>query len=150
MRVNMGADLPWLRMRYENWPNTGRWNSVWTPWGARPGSSESLRLSAAMALGLIGDPEAVPLLLETLASTGSLGVRAACAKALGLIGDASAVAPLVALAGDDGRSEAARAFACVSLGLLGERTRLPFLEPLKADGHYLLPLDALNELLAIL
>lgn len=117
---------------------------------ARPGSSESLRLSAAMALGLIGDPEAVPLLLETLANTGSLGVRAACAKALGLIGDASAVEPLVALAGDDGRSEAARAFACVSLGLLGERTRLPFLEPLKADGHYLLPVDSLKELLAIL
>jgi HEAT repeat protein len=111
---------------------------------------DGLRLSAAMALGLLGDRTTVPVLVSTLQQTGSLAVRAALATALGLIGDRSAVQPLLDMAANEDVADQSRAFACVAVGLLAERTSLPFNEPLKADGNYLVPVDSIQEILAIL
>ncbi len=111
---------------------------------------DDLRLASATALGLLGDREAVPVLVEALRDTGSLSVRSALAKAVGLIGDRSAVEPLLAVASDTDVAPLSRAFACVAVGLLAERSSLPFNEPLKADGNYVVPVDSIQELLAIL
>ena len=114
------------------------------------GTPDDLRLASATALGLLGDKEAVPVLVEALRDTGSLSVRSALAKAVGLIGDRSAVEPLLAVAADTDLAALSRAFACVAVGLLAERTSMPFNEPLKADGNYVVPVDSIQELLAIL
>ena len=111
---------------------------------------DSLRLASATALGLLGDSTAVPILVSGLKDSSSLSVQSALANAVGLIGDRSAVEPLLELASDDRQPPLSRAFACVAIGLLAERTSLPFNEPLKADGNYLVSVDSIQELLAIL
>lgn len=111
---------------------------------------DTLRLASATALGLLGDSTAVPILVSALKDTSSLSVQSALAKAVGLIGDRSAVEPLLELAGNDKQPALSRAFACVAIGLLAERTSLPFNEPLKADGNYLVSVDSIQELLVIL
>jgi len=55
-----------------------------------------VRRQAALALGRIGDPAAVDLLVAALSDSGA-AVRAAAAFALGLVKDARAVEPLLAL-----------------------------------------------------
>jgi HEAT repeat protein len=111
---------------------------------------DQLRLSAATALGLLGDTSSVLVLVTAIEEAGSLSVRAALANAVGLIGDRSAVEPLLELAVDKDVADLSRAFACVALGLLAERTSMPFNEPLKADGNYMVPVDSIQELLSIL
>ncbi|MFT7462752.1 MAG: HEAT repeat protein [Pseudohongiellaceae bacterium] len=113
-------------------------------------SSEGLRIAAASGLGLLGDTSSVSTLVEALREAGSLGTRAALAKAVGLIGDRSAVEPLLELVSDRKQPALSRAFAAVAIGLLAERTSLPFNEPLKADGNYIVPVDSIQELLTIL
>lgn len=113
-------------------------------------SSEALRVSSAIGLGLLGDTTAVPVLVDALRDTGSLSTRAALAKAVGLIGDRSAVEPLLELVNDADQPPQSRAFACVALGLLAGRRSLPFNERLKADGNYQVPVDSIQELLTIL
>jgi len=111
---------------------------------------DTLRLASATALSLLGDSTAVPVLVSALKDTGSLSVQSALAKAVGLIGDRSAVEPLLELASDNKQPALSRAFACVAIGLLAERTSLPFNEPLKANGNYLVSVDSIQELLVIL
>ncbi len=111
---------------------------------------ESFRLKAAMGLGLMGDGDAVPLLVESLVATRSLGGLSALAQALGLIGDQAAGVPLLEMASDDKRRELSRAFATVALGLLGEREALPFNAALRADNNYLHQTPAVAEVLRIL
>ena len=111
---------------------------------------ESFRLKAAMGLGLMGDGDAVPLLVESLVATRSLGGLSALAQALGLIGDQAAGLPLLEMAADDKGRELSRAFATVALGLLGERDALPFNAALRADNNYLHQTPAVAEVLRIL
>jgi len=108
------------------------------------------RMQVATALGLLGDREAVAVLSETLESAQTLGVSAAVAKALGLIGDESAISPLMKLAGDASKSPITRAFACVALGRLCEKTSLPWNQPIMADNNYLVALPAIAEVCDIL
>src|SRR5437867_2911287 len=62
-----------------------------------PGYPETVvRRQAALALGRIGDPAAVDLLVAALSDSGA-AVRAAAAFALGLVKDARAVEPLLTL-----------------------------------------------------
>lgn len=111
---------------------------------------ESFRLKAAMGLGLMGDGDAVPLLVESLVATRSLGGLSALAQALGLIGDQAAGLPLLEMAADGKRRELSRAFATVALGLLGEREALSFNAALRADNNYLHQTPAVAEVLRIL
>jgi len=108
------------------------------------------RMQVATALGLLGDREAVGVLSETLVDAQTLGVSAAVAKALGLIGDDSALAPLMALAADPERTPLTRAFACVALGRLCEKTGLPWNQPIMADNNYLVVVPAIAEVCDIL
>jgi len=112
--------------------------------------SSTFRLKTATSLGLLGDRQAVPMLIQMLDQVSSLGGLASAAKALGLIGDQTSVGPLIAMAADDNARAASRAFACVALGLLGEKTQLPFNERLKAHNNYLARMPAIAEILRIL
>jgi HEAT repeat protein len=114
------------------------------------GLPESFRLKAATGLGLMGDTDAVPLLVDSMLAVRSLGGLSALAQALGLIGNQSVGPPLVGMAVDDSRHELSRAFATVALGLLGERGELPFNAALRADNNYLHQTPAFAEVLRIL
>jgi HEAT repeat protein len=107
-------------------------------------------MQVATALGLLGDREAVAVLSETLESAQTLGVSAAVAKALGLIGDESAISPLMQLASDTSKSPITRAFACVALGRLCEKTSLPWNAAIMADNNYLVAVPAIAEVCDIL
>ncbi len=70
---------------------------AWRPdaFRAALGSADSLvRQSGAMAVGRVGDPRGVPLLLPLLIDPDTT-VRVAAVFALGLIGDTSATAPII-------------------------------------------------------
>ncbi|HZM01353.1 MAG TPA: HEAT repeat domain-containing protein [Planctomycetota bacterium] len=108
------------------------------------------RMQVATALGLLGDREAIAVLSETLEGSQTLGVSAAVAKALGLIGDDSALAPLMTLAGDGQRGAIARAFACVALGMVCEKTSLPWNVPIMESNNYLVAVPAIAEVCDIL
>jgi HEAT repeat protein len=114
------------------------------------GVTETLRLKAATGLGLMGDREAVPLMVDSLRDARSLSSLASQARALGLIGDEQAGASLMVMAGDDEQPSLPRAFSLVALGLLGERDRLPFNAALRADNNYYAQVPAIAEALAIL
>jgi HEAT repeat protein len=108
------------------------------------------RLQVATGLGLMGDQEAVTTLTETLKDAQTLGVSSAVAKALGLIGDQSAVEPLSQIARDTKVQTITRAFACVALGLVAEKTLLPWNARISADNNYRAGVPAINEVLDIL
>jgi HEAT repeat protein len=108
------------------------------------------RLQVATGLGLMGDLEAVTTLTETLKDAQTLGVSSAVAKALGLIGDRSAVEPLSQIARDSKVQTITRAFACVALGLVCEKTDLPWNARISADNNYRAGVPAINEVLDIL
>ena len=108
------------------------------------------RMQVATALGLLGDREAVAVLSEALENAQTLGVSAAVAKSLGLIGDESAIAPLMKLAADPEKTALTRAFACVALGRLCEKTNLPWNQPIMADNNFLVAVPAIAEVCDIL
>ncbi len=110
----------------------------------------TFRLQVATALGLMGDVETIDILVETLRSAQTLGVSSAVARALGLIGDRSAVDPLQGLARDEDKAELNRAFACVALGIVCEKTDLPWNARISEDNNYRARVPAVDEVLDIL
>ncbi|MCY3003414.1 MAG: HEAT repeat domain-containing protein [Planctomycetota bacterium] len=91
----------------------------------------------ALALGLLGDKEVVPLLLEMLARATSLSSQAALASALGLIGDARSLDGLIAMTHAGGqRTDLARAFAAVALGMCADKEQLPWNARLANDANF--------------
>jgi HEAT repeat protein len=80
-------------------------------------SSTYARAAAADALGKLGDPAAVPDLVQALTDPNYLAVSAALA--LGQIGDAAAVGPLVDVVRDHAKSWVPRGAAAVALGNIG-------------------------------
>ena len=113
-------------------------------------TTPSLRLQVATGLGLMGDPEAAEVLVRALESAQTLGVSSAVAKALGLIGDRTAVEPLKTIMLDTRVTALTRAFACVALGLVCEKTDLPWNARIAADNNYRASVPALSEILDIL
>lgn len=92
---------------------------------------------AAIALGLLQDPEAVGYLTDTLVKSNSLASQAALTSALGFIGDKTSIAPLIAMLEDDELSERARGFAAVALGLVGDVDHdLPWNTAIKVNINY--------------
>ena len=110
----------------------------------------TFRLQIATALGLMSDAEAVHVLVETLKSAQTLGVSSAVAKALGLIGDQSAIEPLKQIAQDKSVGDITRAFACVALGIVCEKTELPWNARISQDNNYRGRVPAIDEILDIL
>jgi HEAT repeat protein len=108
------------------------------------------RLQVATALGLMGDVEATALLVESFRTARTLNVIASLARAIGLIGDGRAVQPLEQLVADSGATPLARGFGCVALGLLAEKTNLPWNARISVGVNYRTQISALREVLDIL
>lgn len=114
------------------------------------GRDARMRIAVATGLGLMGDAEVADLLIEALGRSSSLTETASMAQALGLIGDRAALDRLFLMANDDKATESARGFACVAIGLISEKTDLPWNEVLSANTNYRTVLPSLYELVDIL
>jgi hypothetical protein len=90
----------------------------------------------AIALGLLGDPNVARELVSKLEEAQSLAAQASIAQALGRIGVAESVAPLVGLLASGERSERARAFAAVALGIVIDKDDLPWNAVLSVNTNY--------------
>jgi HEAT repeat protein len=110
----------------------------------------TFRLQVATGLGLMSDTEAVSVLITTLKDAQTLGVSSAVAKALGIIGDESAIDPLREIAFDASIQNITRAFACVALGIVCEKTDLPWNSRISQDNNYRARVPAIDEVLDIL
>ena len=117
---------------------------------ARTGLAPLYETQLAQALGLMGDPRAVPTLLDRLARADTFAEVAAVAQALGRIGDASAVDPLLSLLADANAPAARRGVAAVALGLLAQKGELPWNVPFRAGTNYCARAEALAEIADIL
>jgi len=89
-----------------------------------------------IALALLRDKGAVPVLVRILRESTSLSAQAAAARALGTIGDTRAVDPLLELLADREATALARAFAAAALGIVGDKDPLPWSAAIAADVHY--------------
>jgi HEAT repeat protein len=97
------------------------------------GKKEDLRAQAVLALGKIGDPEDVPVLLKGTKDE-SWPVRAQAANALGMIGEVSTIPTLKDLAADE--EWWVRLNACKALANMGPEGEKALLELLQGDDHY--------------
>lgn len=96
---------------------------------------ETLKQSA-IALGLLGDKEVVPKLVGLLREARGLSSQAAIASALGFIGDRRSIDPLVQMLQNDELTGAARGFAAVALGIIGDKELLPWNSKIGLDLNY--------------
>jgi HEAT repeat protein len=108
------------------------------------------RMRLATALALLADDGTDEALIALLGEGHSVGVNAAAAKALGLIGGTAALTKLAEIAVDPNQAELARAFACVALGMICEKTALPWNARLSADSNFRTLVPTLREVLDIL
>lgn len=88
---------------------------------------------AAIALALLGDKSAVPLLVQRLDAAERMFEQVSLTSALGFIGDARSVAPLVAILRNESRSDTTRAFAAVALGMICDKESLPWNSAIAED-----------------
>ena len=109
----------------------------------------SLRIQAATALGLMGDRKMIPTLIKPLVENERLYVMASASQALGLIGDESAIVPLREVLADRKSPSLARKFSATALGMLGEKTDLPWVSAIAANFNYCLKIDVFVELFSI-
>lgn len=119
---------------------------------AKSGADLDAAHRAAVALGLCGDTQAVPLLGAVLKQAdGSLAALGSAAQALGLIGDRRAVAPLgdILLNKDGTAKDNARAFAAVGLGLLADKDAFTALSRIQQHVNYFATTEAFAEVLTI-
>ncbi|MBJ01810.1 MAG: hypothetical protein CMK00_02940 [Planctomycetes bacterium] len=91
---------------------------------------------AAIALGLLGDKDLVPELVDMLTGAKSLASQAAISSALGFIGDARSIDPLIAMLQDTQITDRARGFAAVALGLVADKEDLPWNAKIAVDINY--------------
>ncbi len=110
----------------------------------------AVRIDVARALGMLEDRTFETQLLELLARADDLPQAAAFAKALGLLGGRDAVEALVKLAEQRELPEFRRAFAVVALGLLAEKSRLPWNAAYLIDANFTTLLRPLQEVFDIL
>ena len=98
-------------------------------------TSLALRGAAALALGDLGDPEVVPVLLQALAATANFDLKRATVIALGQIGDARAVAPVLDVL-QNAFDVSLRESAAEALGRLGDAAAVePLIEVLRRDAE---------------
>jgi len=112
--------------------------------------SPTYGMRLATGLGLLADKEIIGTLIETLQTSKSLSVTSAMAKSLGTIGDASAIGPLTDVATNRRVPDIARAFACVAIGMICERTEIPWGARIARDNNYVASVPAISEILDIL
>jgi HEAT repeat protein len=112
--------------------------------------SEELRVQTATGLGLLGDREAVPLLVRELRDAESQSVKGQVALALARIGDDRAVAPLLDRVRDAAEKDLTRALCCAGLGVVGDLESIPSLSRISRDVNYRADSDLMREVLSIL
>jgi len=117
---------------------------------ADPALPPAARIDVARGLAMVGDADLEERLLALLRQSGDTPSAIAYSKALGLVGSERAVASLAALTTDRTAPALQRAFAVVALGLIGEKTALPWNVPYLIDANYTVPLRALEEIADIL
>jgi HEAT repeat protein len=103
-----------------------------------------------ISLGLLGDENAAPLLLEILTEAQSDFLRGSITIALGYGKDRRAVSPLLSQLHEKKNDIFLRAFSGVALGILCGRTNIPSLSRLSADINYRAQTSSLREILDIL
>lgn len=113
-------------------------------------SDPKMRARVAIGLGLMGDLEVASKLIDELAGTSTLYGTATIAKSIGIVGDRSAVALLEDIAHKKGKASLVQAFAIVALGLLGEKTPLPWNVRIMENTNYLAPFVVKKEIIDIL
>ncbi|MBU0755504.1 MAG: HEAT repeat domain-containing protein [Planctomycetes bacterium] len=113
-------------------------------------SDYKLRLQAATSLGLMGDTEAVDVLIKALKEGQTVTVTSSAAQALGLIGDISAISPLRDILDDKKANDLARAFAAVALGIIGEKSDLPWYNVITSNYNYRAKVAAISEVYDLL
>jgi HEAT repeat protein len=96
----------------------------------------ALLKQAAIALGLLGDKNAVDFLTAQLASAQGLATQAALSTALGFIGDTRSVDPLVAMLQNGSLTPKARGFAAAALGMVADEAELPWNSAVGLDLNY--------------
>ncbi|MBL8901363.1 MAG: HEAT repeat domain-containing protein [Planctomycetes bacterium] len=82
------------------------------------GRSRGARVAMLASLGKLGDPSALPTLVDALGDE-DVEIARAAALSLGDTGAKDAVPALLAFLADDGADLQARGFSCISLGKLG-------------------------------
>ncbi len=100
---------------------------------------------AAIALGLLGDKQLVPELVDMLAEAKSLATQASISTALGFIGDARSIDPLIDMLENDQLTERARGFAAVALGIVADKEPLPWNSKISVDINYRASTRTLND-----
>lgn len=114
------------------------------------GTTQAFQLDLVRALGLLKDRAYQDHLVELLQKAGDLSGAASAAKGLGLMGDSRVAPPLLELLRSRHEQDLRRAFAVVALGLMAEKTQLPFNVVYSIDSNYTLPSSPLGEVLSIL
>jgi len=117
---------------------------------ASKSTSPGLREQVAVGLALLGARDVVPILLDVLQQVEVHPVSVSVARSLGRIGDAAAIGPLARIVSDASRQPSTRGLACVALGLLGERSQLPWntgLKELRRDETRVAVLDLVLDIL---
>ncbi len=100
---------------------------------------------AAIALGLLGDREIVPELLDMLREARVLATQASLASALGFIGDRRSVDDLIAMLNNRSITPIGRAFAAVALGIVADKEDLPWNAKIAENLNYRATTATLND-----
>jgi HEAT repeat protein len=116
----------------------------------KKGLEQKFRLQLARSLGLMSDADALPELINYLKSAETLAEISSAAQAVGLIGNKDAVQPLLDIVKNESQQAMSRGFAEVALGILAEKTPLPWYIVFSVDANYRAKVDALSEILDIL
>lgn len=92
--------------------------------------------SAAIGLGLLGDKKILDELITMLGDASALSSQAAISSALGFIGDARSIDPLIKMLQDKQKTDRARGFAAVALGIVADKEELPWNAKISVNINY--------------
>jgi len=115
-----------------------------------PALPPSARIDVARGLAMVGDAAFEDQLIALLHQSCDTPSAIAYSKALGLVGSEKAAQTLTTLSQDRSAPTLQRAFAVVSLGLMAEKTTLPWNVPYLVDSNYTVPLRPMEEIADIL
>jgi len=91
---------------------------------------------SSVSLGLLGNKDLVPDLVEMLDEAKALFAQASIASALGSIGDRRSIDPLIAMLKDEDKTDRARSFAAVALGIVADKEPLPWNSKIAVGLNY--------------
>ena len=108
----------------------------------------NLRIEVATGLGLMGDAGASQILVESMRKSEDSVTTTSLAWSLATLRQPAALDLVLELAGPE-RGSVERRNACTALGVLAERSLLPWHAELAMNSNYLLPLPLQNEILGL-